>query len=471
MILFIIVHIFYFKCLSFQSILPSFRIAGDMIYNNKNDLCKILEDLTGENEMFLNWELPLEVRFEVNRDDSLPYTENIAVLVTSSNTGVDLEYTLFDKGRDPDFTVYDFQYYCKLQLLGPWETLQGPSSFSNALKKHFSFPLNKFCVEIFGRMLVSPEGYEMQGSCGNPINSWLIDYETCKASDNAFWNGTLSQFNETVQVASTPKLFYASDRIKSNCTVALFAVGEKYLLNAFLQAKRFKDLQSRADDSFCRGINIAIYTDEETINHFEKLEGIDSVDYLFSIPEISSISTHSDEQILNALSNAAQTMQHFPSLYWKRIFMLLHPPTKFMMYIDNEVFPCQIGFDSIFQNLQVYDIVSFIEEFQEYGNTYDDKRYFNDTFALFVFIHGFILCLYVLTRFPYPPSGLSLDWIQTYERAMGFLMIDTSKTVIREAIQKMYEAFGRHMDGILTGTLVCIVVVYIIDISFLCKLI
>jgi hypothetical protein len=59
-----------------------------------------------------------------------------------------------------------------------------------------------------------------------------------------------------------------------------------------------------------------------------------------------------------------------------------------------------------------------------------------------------------LFSFPYPPSGLSLDWIYTYERAAGFLIMDTSKTVVREAMQRMYEAFERHVEGLKTGTLV-----------------
>jgi hypothetical protein len=356
-------------------ILPSLNKSRDEIYNSENDLCTILENLLGKN--VLKWELPLEMRFQISKDDTLPYTENIAVLITSLNTGVDLEYTLFNfrEGSDPDFHIYNFDYYCKLQMLGPWEGIKGNSSFVNALKKHFNFPNNMFCSKIFGRMLVAPEGYEFSGSCGHPIADWLIDYKTCKSSDKIFWNGTLSEFNETVQILSTPKLIYTSKSVKSNCTVALFAIGKKYLLNALLQTERFKTLQSKADESFCRQINIAIYSDEKTISLVEELEFNENVDYFYSIPEASVLSFPTDEEILNALSNSAQVMQHYPSLYWKRIFMFLHPPSPYMLYVDNEVFPCREGFDVIFEYLKAYDIVTYIEELQEYGNTYDEDRY------------------------------------------------------------------------------------------------
>jgi hypothetical protein len=332
-----------------------------------------------ESREYLHWELPLQMRFKINADYQLPYTENITVLVASANTGIDLEYSLHDDmDTEPDLEIYNFQYFCKFRMFGPWKHLKGPSSVMNSLAKHFSFPVRSYCAKFFGRTIVAHQG--SLGACGQPLMDWMFDFRSCKGHESQFWNGIETEFNESINIITTPRLAYQSGKKMSSCTVALFAVGRKYFFNSLLQGERFKGLQSTDNESFCKGINVVIYTDDATASSLLVNDELyttkfkEHIDSLYIIPDGSQLLLSSDEEILRALSNSAETMQHFPSLYWKRIFMLLYPPTRYVLYIDNEVFPCQFGYDRIFRYLEDNDIVTHIEELQEYGNTFSESR-------------------------------------------------------------------------------------------------
>jgi hypothetical protein len=246
------------------------------------------------------------------------------------------------------------------------------------------FGKDNICAMIYGSIMYA--GDALYYSDGLPIVDWVSQASRIALPHPYSWDGILKPISDNIlSSAQSSKMICEckqsddsnsnciSDYIYSDCSIVLFALGDRYLMNAYRQAVLFNSFQSVDLSEFCQTahLNIILYSNVSTIPEtvteslgislkqytqvFTSILKLPGDDYIRFIP------TH-DSVISSLSNNGGQSTQYDISIYWLRISILLHPPSRYVLIVDSEVFPCLKGFERCYflYSLFIHELIFMI---------------------------------------------------------------------------------------------------------------
>jgi hypothetical protein len=282
----------------------------------------------------------------------------------------------------------------------------------------------------------------------------------------------------------------------SDCSIILFAIGLDYLVNAYHQARRFHQLNRLGlayDRCHSNEVNIFLYTnttvfsrlyhnasssstdemDEDDESLFliaqtlqQRLNLSDITDYVNAFTAIFLLPTNQDfisfipsnEIISASMYNMNEdNFHHNALLYWQRISIWFHLPTRYNLLIDSEVYPCSLGYESIFNELGgntintnygsddirtskndgdgMFDLMTYYETGDDYGGSNQERR------------------------FPYPYLVPDRDWMMFGERQGSMYLLDGGQLMIgnrrlQELTYYFAMAYKRQLELMIRGHVV-----------------
>ena len=353
----------------------------DLVENitTSNHICELINQIVihrlkstpfFEVDIFL---VPNQLRYRMIEDKYDSKLNSLSVLVASTGAGIDLNYypVSSESNETTNLIIDKYKFACDIKYRLPFLNGNPMSSkgLSEAISTIIDFPgKDNVCAMIYGSVIYA--GEEGIYSDGLPIADWVLP-----ASEIAFphpysWDGIVKPISENILIsAQSSKMILEcehrdersssnciSDYIHSDCSIVLFALGDRYLINAYHQAVLFNSFQSIDLSELCKTahLNIILYSNVSSIPETvtESL-GISLKQYtqvftsILKLPGdnyIRFIPTH--DSVISSLSNTGgQSTQYDISIYWLRISILLHPPSRYILIIDSEVFPCLKGFE------------------------------------------------------------------------------------------------------------------------------
>jgi hypothetical protein len=298
---------------------------------------------------------------------------NLSVLVASTGAGIDLNYypvSTDESNETTNLIIGKYELACNINYRLPF-TKGNPmpsTGLSEAISTIIDFSgKDNVCALIYGSVLHS--GEREIYSDGLPIADWVLPGSEIALTHPYSWDGIVKPISEDILISAQSSKFIfecehsdesssncISDQLHSDCSIVLFALGDRYLINAYRQAVLFNSFQSVDLSELCQTahLNIILYSNVSTIPEIvtESL-GISLKQYtqvftsILKLPEddyIGFIPTH--DSVISSLSNTGgQSTQYDVSIYWLRISILLNPPSRYILIIDSEVFPCLKGFE------------------------------------------------------------------------------------------------------------------------------
>ena len=319
--------------------------------------------------------VPNQLRYRMIEDKYDSKLNDLTVLVASAGAGIDLNYYPYtiDPKETTNLVIGEYELDCDIRYRIPLTNENSMPSYglSEAMSTIVDFfGKSNICAMIYGSVIYA--GDKGNYSDGLPIVDWVLHASRIALPHPYFWDGIVKPISDNILTsARSSKMIFEckqsdesssnciSDYIYSDCSIVLFALGDRYLMNAYRQAVLFKSFQSIDLSELCKTahLNIILYSNvssiPETVTEsleislkqytqvFTSILKLPGDDYIRFIP------TH--DSVISSLSNVGgQSTQYDISIYWLRISILLHPPSRYVLIVDSEVFPCLKGFERFY---------------------------------------------------------------------------------------------------------------------------